>query len=128
MGRCFQFCKERLPALFLLLFWGLVLCCSNNAGLAFEMSGKWTRDQGKGPMEIDLVSDSKTIVMDGQSFNADVLRIDKMTNTIQVGIDLENGKSEIWSFHQVWDLDQKTFNLTFKHSDTTETLMHASQS
>lgn len=120
--------KKRFLALLLLLALGLVFSCSNKAGLVSDMSGKWQRDQGKGPMEIDLVNASKTVVMDGKSYHVDVLRIDKMSNTIQVEVDLDTGKSEIWSFHQVWNLSEKSFNLTFIHNGATETLMHADQS
>lgn len=128
MDHRFHIHKKCLLALLLLLSFGLAVSCSNNPGLASQISGKWQRDQGKGPIEIDLAKEPKTLVMDGHSYHVDVHKIDKMSNTVEVMVDSENGQSEAWSFHQVWDLNGQSFKLTFRHNGTTETLTHAGQS
>lgn len=128
MDHRFHIHKKCLLVLLLLLSFGLAVSCSNNAGLASQISGKWQRDQGKGLMEIDLAKEPTTLVMDGHSYHVDVHKIDKMSNTVEVTVDSGNGKSEAWSFHQVWDLNGQSFKLTFRHNGTTETLTHAGQS
>lgn len=107
----------------------LAFCaCSNTADLETQISGKWQRTQGDGLVDIDLSHTPKTLIVDGQSYRAEVEKIDQGTYTVQIKVQNEAGGAEVWSITQKWNDNGSTFKLAFRHNGTTETLVPAGQS
>ncbi len=111
------------------LFLALALCaCSNTADLETQVSGKWRRTHGEGVVDINLATTPKTLIVDGQSYNAEIEGIDKGNYTVNVKVQTSSGQPEVWSLIQKWNDNGSSFNLAFRHNGTTETLTPADQS
>lgn len=112
-----------LPGLLLLLFLLAVCGCSTSGGddMETQMSGQWKRSQGD-TMKIDLTKDTASLTIDGHVYPVVIDKIDKMGNTIELNVQIEDGKTEKWSIHQMWNDNGSDFNLTLRHNGTTETL------
>ncbi len=115
-----------LAAVFFLF--SLVIGCGSEASLETQISGSWQRTDGNGTVEINLAGEPKSLVIDGQSYNAAIEKIEKGSYTTLVKVEVETGKAEVWSLRQVWNDNGSTFKLAFRHNGTQETLVHAGQS
>jgi hypothetical protein len=109
----------------LLLFFG---ACSNTADLQTQVSGKWQRTQADGIVDINLAATPKTLVLDGQSYTAEIEGVDQGTYTVKVKVHPSDGDPETWSLSQKWNDNGSSFNLAFRHNGTTETLVPAGKS
>ena len=116
-----------LTAVSFILF-SIVIGCGSNADLATQISGKWKPLQGEGIVDINLAKEPKSMTIDGHAFNAVVENIDKGSNTVQVRVETEAGKTEVWSIHQVWNDNGSTFKLNLRHNGTTKTLVFVGHS
>ena len=108
----------------LLAFFG----CSSTADLATQVSGKWQRTKGDGIVDINLAKAPKTLNVDGQSYNAEIEKVDQGTYTVEVKVKTPSGEQEVWSLSQRWNDNGSSFKLAFKHNGTTETLVPVSHS
>jgi hypothetical protein len=111
--------------IFLLLF-SFVISCGSQANMETQISGSWQRSDGNGTIDINLVNDPKSLVVDGHSYKAVVEKTEKGSFTTLVKVEIETGKTEVWSLRQVWDDNGSTFKLAFRHNGTMETLVPAS--
>ncbi|WP_419655903.1 uncharacterized protein Dvar_50100 [Desulfosarcina variabilis str. Montpellier] len=106
-----------------------VFCaCTSSTDLETQVSGKWQRTQGDGIVDINLSATPKTVVLDGQSYTAEIEGVDKGTYTVKVKVQPTSGDAEIWSLSQKWNDNGSSFKLAFRHNGTTETLVPAGKS
>jgi len=121
--------KQRLilTAVFSLLF-SIVIGCGSQASLETQISGSWQRAQGNGTVDINLINEPKSLVIDGLAYKAVVEKADKGTLTTLVKVEIESGKTEVWSIRQVWNDNGSAFKLAFRHNGTQEILLPASRS
>jgi hypothetical protein len=111
-------------AVFFLLF-SFVTGCGSKANMETQISGTWNRIEGNGTVDIDLINEPKSLVIDGHTYKAVVEKTDKGSFTTIVKVEVETGKTEVWSLRQVWDDNGSNFKLAFKHNGTQETLVPA---
>ena len=114
-------------AVFLLLF-SFVIGCGSEANMETQISGLWQRAQGNGTVIINLANEPKSLVIDGHSYKAVVEKTEKGSFTTLVKVEIETGKTEVWSIRQVWNDNGSTFKLAFRHNGTQETLVPAGRS
>jgi len=115
-----------VPLFFLLIVGG----CSSSGGsqdLQTQMTGQWKRDQGD-TVVIDLAKDAPSLTVDGHVYSAVIEKIDKMSNTIELKVETENGEAQNWFIHQVWNDNGSTFKLQLRRNGTTEVLKPVAQS
>ncbi|MBL0712919.1 MAG: hypothetical protein JJV98_04395 [Desulfosarcina sp.] len=108
------------------ILFSIVFGCGNGATLETQISGTWNRTQGNGTVDVNLVNEPKSLVIDGHSYKAVIEKIDEGTFTALVKVEIETGKTEVWTLRQVWDDNGSTFKLAFRHNGTEETLVPAS--
>ncbi len=108
-----------------LILFSIVIGCGSNVDLATQISGKWKPVQGEGIVDINLAKEPKSMTIDGHAFNAVVENIDKGSNTVQVRVETEAGKTEVWSIRND---NGSTFKLNLRHNGTTETLVSVGHS
>ena len=96
--------------------------CGTSRDLASEVSGKWQPEEGSGQVEIKLAKDSSSFIIDDHTYKGVVEDIDDGTNTIHVKVETQNGKTELWSLHQIWDDNGSTFKLRLRRNGTTTNL------
>jgi hypothetical protein len=116
-----------LPLFFLLIVSG---CSSSGAGsqdLQTQMSGQWKRDQGD-TVVIDLAKDAPSLTVEGRVYSAVIEKVDKMSNTIEVKVETENGESQNWFIHQIWNDNGSTFKLQLRRNGNTDVLHPVEQS
>lgn len=116
-----------LTAVFFLMS-SIVIGCGSEANMETQISGSWQRSGGNGMVDINLANEPKSLVVDGQSYKAAIEKTDKGSFTTLVKVEIETGKTEVWSLRQVWDDNGSTFKLAFRHNGTKETLVPADQS
>lgn len=109
---------------FIMVFF--VIGCASEGKIEEQISGKWKSTKGDGTVVINLASDPKSLAIDGHSYKAVIKEIDKGSFTTLVDVEIETGKTEVWSLRQVWDDNGSTFKLAFRHNGTQETLVPAS--
>ncbi len=98
-------------------------CSMDNSGkLLKEVSGVWARDQGAGTIAINLSGDTKTLVVDGQSYAATVERVEMGNHVIDLRVQNGSGEPELWSLREVWDDMGVNCKLVFSHNGEKETL------
>jgi hypothetical protein len=106
----------------------LVIGCGSEVSLETQISGSWQRTDGNGTVEINLANEPRSLVIDGQSYKAAIEKIEKGSSTTLVKVEIETGKTEVWSLRQVWNDNGSTFKLAFRHNGTQETLVPAGRS
>jgi hypothetical protein len=106
----------------------ILIGCGEEVDMTTQISGLWKRTQSEGTVELNLAANPKTVKLDGHTYNVVVEKIDKGMNTIEVKVEMEDGKTEVWSIHQMWNDNGSSFKLSFRHNGTHETLEHAGQS
>lgn len=116
-----------LSAVFFLLF-AMILGCGNDASLETQISGSWLRTQGNGTVEINLDKKSTSLVFDGKSYPATIDNVDNGNNNVHLKVAMDNGTSEEWTLHQVWNDNGSSFKLAFRHNGTEEMLEPANRS
>ncbi|WP_319408350.1 hypothetical protein [uncultured Desulfosarcina sp.] len=116
-----------LTAVFFLLF-SMVIGCGSEASLETQISGSWKRAQGDGTVEINLDKKPTSLVFDGKTYTATIDKVDKGNNNVHLKVATDNGTSEEWTLHQVWNDNGSSFKLAFRHNGTEETLVPAKQS
>ena len=112
---------------FFLLF-VVIIGCGGKAKMENQISGTWQRTEGDGSVEINLAAEPKSLVVDGHSYKAAVENIDRGSFTTLVKVEIETGKTEVWSIRQVWNDNGSAFKLAFRHNGTQETLVAAKHS
>jgi hypothetical protein len=111
-------------------FWAMMVvigliafgCSGDSSKLLKEVSGVWTRAQGPGTVAINLTGATKTLVIDGQSYDATVQSVE-MGNYV-VALKVQNGSSqpEMWSVKEVWDDMGVNYKLVLSHDGQKEIL------
>jgi hypothetical protein len=114
-------------AVFFLLF-SMVIGCGSEASLETQISGSWHRTQGDGTVEINLAKKPTSLVFDGKTYAATIDKVDKGHNSVHLKVTTDNGTSEEWILHQLWNDNGSSFKLAFRHNGTEETLVPAKQS
>ncbi|MGD9329700.1 MAG: hypothetical protein PVJ53_00230 [Desulfobacterales bacterium] len=97
--------------------------CGNSSDLPLEVSGKYKSEQGSDVMDIQLTKEVASLTINGQTFKGIVEFIDRGTNTVHVKVETDDGKTEVWSIHEVWNDNGSAFNLNLRRNGTTETLI-----
>ena len=128
MKRNLNVSKYIIAAAGLLLFLLVVGGCGSDVNMEAQISGKWKPIKENSIVDINLAQDPKTLIVDGHTYKAVVENIDKGSSTMQVKVETESGKSEVWIIRQVWDDNGSTFKLAFRHNGTTKTLVPAEKS
>lgn len=106
----------------------MVIGCGNGEKLETQLSGSWKRVQGDGTVEINLEKSPPSLVFDGKSYPATISKVDKGKNSVHLKVTTENGTSQEWLLHQIWNDNGSTFKLAFSHNGTQETLVSAGKS
>ena len=112
---------QSLAVLFILIW--AILGRAQGSDLLTEISGKWKAEQGSDVVDIQLSKEIATLTIGGHTFKGVVESSDRGTNTVNVKVKTEDGSSEVWSIHEVWDDNGSTFNLNLRRNGTTETLV-----
>jgi small nuclear ribonucleoprotein (snRNP)-like protein len=125
MGMKTQFINRSCIKVFtiLSLFLGIIACSSNSSDLLSEFSGKWKNEDGSDKVEIELTNQASSLIIDGQTYKGTVEKIDKGSNTVKLNVEMERGRSEVWSLHQEWNDNGSAFKLKLRRNGTTETLL-----
>lgn len=116
-----------LTAVFFLLF-SMVIGCGSEEKVETQISGSWQRTQGDGTVEISLDKKPASLVFDGKTYTATIDKVDKGNNNVHLKVATDNGTSEEWILHQVWNDNGSSFKLAFRHNGTEETLVSAKKS
>ena len=111
-----------------LVLFSVIIGCGSEASLEKQISGTWQRAQGNGTVDINLINEPKSLVIDGHTYKAVVEKADKGTLTTLVKVEIETDKTEVWSIRQVWNDNGSSFKLAFRHNGTTETLVSPGKS
>lgn len=106
-----------LVAVFMYL---VVSCSKSNDNLLKEISGVWRAKQD-GTM-ITVNYDNKTMMF---ALGEDVIPttlgvIDNENKTVNLNVNLINGKPGVWTLKQVWDKEKKSFHLVLTLHDGTQ--------
>jgi hypothetical protein len=115
-------------SVFLAFIMFVIVGCGSSTDLATDISGKWKSEQGNDRVDINLTKEASSLTIDGQTYKGVIESIDKGSNTVHVKVETDDGQSETWSIHQVWDDNGSTFNLTLRRNGTIETLIPAQKS
>jgi hypothetical protein len=107
---------------------GMVIGCGNEEKLETQISGSWQRTQGDGTVEINLEKSPMSLAFDGKTYAARIDKVDKGKNSVHLKVTTENGTSEEWILHQIWNDNGSAFKLAFSHNGTYETLVAAGKS
>lgn len=110
-----------LSAVFFLLF-AMALGCGDEASLETQISGSWLRTQGNGAVEINLDKKPTSLVFDGKTYAATIDSVDHGNNNVHLKVAMDNGTSEEWILHQVWNDNGSSFKLAFRHNGSEEML------
>lgn len=114
-------------AVFFLLF-SMIIGCGSEEKLETQISGSWQRTEGNGTVEINLDKNPTSLVFDGKTYAATIDKVDKGHNSVHLKVTTDNGTSEEWILHQLWNDNGSSFKLAFRHNGTEETLVAAKQS
>lgn len=106
----------------------LVFGCSSGKDLPTQISGTWQRAQGDGTIEINLVQEPLSMVLDGKSYPTTIKNIDKGAYSLHLNVETEAGQLEEWVLRQIWDDNGTNFSLSFNHNGSHEKLVHGQQS
>ena len=120
--------QSAVVTVFAFLIVGMVIGCSNKEKLETQISGSWQRTQGDGTLEIKLDKSPMSLVFDGKTYAATIDKVDMGLSSVHLKVTTDNGASEEWVLHQVWDDNGSTFKLVFRHNGTQETLVSAGRS
>ena len=116
-----------LTALFFLLF-SIVIGCSSAKKLQTQINGTWQRAQSDGTVEINIVNDPKSLVIDGHSYTATIEKIDMGSCSMNLKVETEAGNTEAWTLRQIWNDNGSSFTLAFNHNGTQEILVDGKHS
>jgi hypothetical protein len=120
--------QSAVVTVFAFLVVGMVIGCSNKEKLETQVSGSWQRTQGDGTVEIKLDKSPMSLVFDGKTYAATIDKVDVGHNSVHLKVATDNGDSEEWILHQIWNDNGSTFTLAFSHNGTQETLVPAGRS
>ena len=107
---------------------GMVIGCGSKEKLETQISGSWQRTEGDGTVEINLDKKPMSLVFDGKTYAATIDKVDMGLSSVHLKVETDNGASEEWVLHQVWNDNGSTFKLAFRHNGTQETLVPAGRS
>ena len=113
---------------FAFIMFAMVIGCGNEEKLETQISGSWQRTEGDGTVEINLGKSPMSLVFDGKTYAATIDKVDKGHNSVHLKVATDNGTSEEWILHQVWNDNGSTFKLAFRHNGAQETLVSAGRS
>lgn len=102
----------------------ITIGCSSgdSTKLLKEVSGVWSRSQGAGTVEINLVGDAKTLVVDGKSYSATIQNVEMGSYAVDLKVQNGNNQPEKWIVQQIWDDMGVNYKLVFSHDGHRETL------
>ena len=113
---------------FAFIMFSMVFGCGNEEKLETQISGSWQRTEANGTVEINLDKSPMSLVFDGKTYAATIDNVDKGSYSVHLKVATDNGESEEWVLHQVWNDNGSTFKLAFRHNGTQETLVPAGRS
>jgi hypothetical protein len=114
--------------IFAIVVFAMVIGCSSKEKLETQVSGSWQRTQGDGMVEINLDKKPISLVFNGKTYAPTIDKVDKGNNSVHLKVETDDGTTEEWILHQMWNDNGSTFKLAFRHNGTQETLVHASKS
>ncbi len=120
--------QSAVATIFAFIIVGMVIGCGNQEKLETQISGSWQRTQGDGTVEINLDKSPMSLVFDGKTYAATINKVDKGNNRVHLKVATDNGASEEWILHQIWNDNGSTFTLAFRHNGKQETLVSAGRS
>jgi ABC-type oligopeptide transport system substrate-binding subunit len=128
MNRQFALLHSLIPLAALVAFMLIITGCGDSTDLPTQVSGKWQNENNNDIIDIHLAKESSSLTIDGRTFNGVVEDIDKGSDTVRIKMTTENGDTEVWSIHQVWNNNGSAFKLKLRRNGTTETLSPVGQS
>ena len=120
--------QSAVITVFAFIIVGMVFGCGNQEKLETQISGSWQRTEGDGTVEINLDKSPMSLVFDGKTYAATIEKVDVGHNTVHLKVATDNGASEEWVLHQMWNDNGSSFKLTFSRSGAQETLVPAGRS
>jgi hypothetical protein len=111
-----------------LFTFSLLIGCSSGENLPTQISGTWQNAEGNCNVQINLVSEPKTITCDGHTYPATSDKVDMGVYSVHLKVETETGQPEEWIIRQVWDDNGTDFNLAFNHHGAQEKLVNCSHS
>ncbi|MGD8703751.1 MAG: hypothetical protein PVG51_15710 [Desulfosarcina sp.] len=128
MNRQFASLHSIVPLAIMVAVMLILTGCGSSTDLPTQVSGKWQNENNGDIIDIHLAKESSSLTIDGRTFNGVVEDIDKGSDTVHVKVTTENGDTEVWSIHQVWNNNGSAFKLKLRRNGTTETLSPVGQS
>ena len=119
-------CATLTAAIFFTL--SLLIGCSSGEKLPSQISGTWQRAEGNGNIEINLVTEPKTVSFDGHTYPATIEKIDMGVYSVHIKVETATGQAEEWTIRQIWDDNGTNFDLAFNHNGTQEKLVNGRHS
>jgi len=102
-------------------------CASSDVDLPTQISGKWKPENSDKVVEVQLDKDPKILVVDGKSYPAVIQKVNKDDYMVNVQVQTEEGKTEVWSLRQMWNDNGSAFKLSFGHGGVHEVLISTNQ-
>jgi hypothetical protein len=112
----------------IILIAALFIGCSSGNDLPSQISGAWQQAEGKGIVEINLVKEPLSVMLDSKLFPARIKSIKKGSYSMHLDVETEPGHFEEWILRQVWDDNGSSFTLSLNHNGTEERLVSRQQS
>lgn len=120
--------QSAVITVFAFMIVGMVVGCGNGEKLETQISGSYQRTEGDGTVEINLDKNPASLVFDGKTHAVTIEKVDEGHNSVHLKVATDNGASEEWVLHQMWNDNGSSFKLTFSRGGTQETLVPAGQS
>ena len=102
--------------------------CGSSTNLLDDISGVYKSSQGEKPVAINLASDAKSLVIDGQNYPVTVEKINMDRYEVDLKVTGTGGKTETWTLRQIWDDTGSNFKLAFNRNGSEEELTVHKQS
>ncbi len=114
-----------LITVFAFVFVAMVIGCGSKEKLETQISGSWQRTEGDGTVEINLDNNPMSLVFDGKTYAATIDKVNMGQSSVYLKVATDNGASEEWTLHQIWNDNGSAFKLSFRHNGTQEILASA---
>ena len=120
--------QRMVLSLSILAVFSLVLACSGGGDLPNQISGTWQRSEDAGIVEVDLVKDPPQLKVDGRIYAATITKVDEGANSVYLTVQTEDGKTEEWILHQMWNDNGSGFTLALIHNGVRAKLVSRNKS
>ena len=101
-------------------------CGASKADMLAQCSGTWKSAKGDETVNIQLLGDSKHIVINGDAYPASIKSVDNGTNVTWLKVEKGDGSSAEWMLQQRWNDNGSAFSLLFSHDGNRDVLTQKS--